>query len=743
MFHKVKGSELDIKDVLENVLDNSVRIIKQVETNNVLKSFYKGGEDAGLTGAIYDKIDPPMKKIGKQNLEIWKDELERQSVDTSQLNLDKNIEIFAPNTNVNYQELITSFIDDNGERIYLQFYDNELFTSIMGADKNISSMLLEISSSLNKPLRFGATMGNIKFAIPNIVSDTMQAAVYSEANFIAFVDTAIGVMDVLAARSPIMQKVLKAVAPNYLESKAELYKLYQQSGATSSKRMSQYRKSIQEQMGEVYGIKGSTLEVERKFRPLKGLMDILSYIPELSEEATRFRVFEKNYKYYNEKGETETNSRILAALQSRDATQDFSRTGKMMTEINKIIPFSAARVGSIYTFAEKMKDNPKKITARLGLLLILGMMIKVAGADDDEINELNQRKKDDNFVFRIGDTIITLKKPQGILRSMINFSDYIIDLVSGNIDEGKEGERLGEWLKNSIMDNMPADSITGVVPSYILPWIENAVNKDFYYNTDIVKSYDLELPDSEQYYDYNSQLAIWLGKVLNYSPAKIDNLINGYFAGLGTDFTRLIDSGLSTLGIIPEKPDMGAEENPIGERFVVNVNSNSQSIDDIYNLKTELTKKKNGGTITEKETEQLDTITKAIKQISNINKEIKEIKADEKMSGKEKGDKIRVLQSEKTDTARVALGKEAINKDNTQKIETRKFYPSSNTLKQNGNVLQMTTAMQNEYSKLANQAYKQYKSQGLYSEDKLESKAKEYAKKQILEKYKSLLKKAS
>ena len=61
------------------------------------------------------------------------------------------------------------------------------------------------------------------------------------------------------------------------------------------------------------------------------------------------------------------------------------------------------------------------------------------------------------------------------------------------------------------MDIMPADSVTGLVPNAIAPVVENAINKDFYYNTDIVKSYDLDLPDAQQYYDYTSQLAIWLG----------------------------------------------------------------------------------------------------------------------------------------------------------------------------------------------------------------------------------------
>ena len=119
------------------------------------------------------------------------------------------------------------------------------------------------------------------------------------------------------------------------------------------------------------------------------------------------------------------------------------------------------------------------------------------------------------------------------------------------------------------MDNMPADSVTGLVPNAIAPVVENAINKDFYYNTDIVKSYDLDLPDAQQYYDYTSQLAIWLGQIFNYSPAKIDNLISGYFGGLGTQVTDIIDWVSAKLGLSAEEPDMGAEDNAVGKRFVV------------------------------------------------------------------------------------------------------------------------------------------------------------------------------
>lgn len=736
---KRTGSELDVKDVLENIIANSSNMIQQVENNNVLRALYKEGQSTGLTGTIYDVIDTPLTKIGTAQLSTWENELKKQGVNTADLDLEKTIDLFAPNNKIDSKNLITSFINENGKRVYLQFNDDLLFNSLMNIDKKFMSNVLKINSKMNMPLRYGATMANLGFAIPNMLSDTAQAAVYSTAGFIPVVDNALGVLDILAAKNKTVRNFVNKVAPEYANRINNLYSLYQQSGATSSTRMSQFRESTQNLMSDVYGTKSKALGIKEKYKPLKRMLDILTYLPEISEQSTRLRVFEKNYEYYKKKGTAETDARILAALESRDATQDFGRTGNITREINQLIPFSAARVGSAYTFAEKIKANPKQVGMRIAILTAIAMAIKGMGYDDKEIEELNQRKKDDNFVMRVGDKIVTIKKPQGLLRSIINFAEYIQDLSTDHIEEGKERERLEKWLSNAIMDNMPADEVTGFVPNAVAPIIENAINKDFYYNTDIVKSYDLDLPDAEQYYDYNSQLAIWLGKIFNYSPAKIDNLISGYFGGLGTTLTNTIDYSLGKTGVIPEKPEMGAEQNTIGKRFVVNVNSNSSSIDEIYNRKSELTKLENGGTITSEEKEELKTIKSAISNMSDLNKQIKEIKKDLTMSGSQKADKIRILQQEKTDTARKALGKDLIHTENESKIQSTQFYPND-TIKKNGYSLTLNSSQKKEYEQLANEFYTKYEKQGLYNQDKLDeikTKAKEYAKSKMFQKYKA------
>lgn len=740
------GSELDIKDVLENIVVNSANIIQQVENNNVLRALYEQGEELGMHNAIFDVIPTPVQHVGIATLSTWESELKKQGVEVENIDLEKTIDIFAPNNKIDQENLITSFIDTNGNRVYLQFTEQDIFNSIMALDKNSNSWFLKLMSKLNMPLRYGATIANIGFAIPNMIADTIQAAIYSEAGFIPVIDNVIGILDILAAQNKTVRNFVNKYAPEYAKKIEYLYNIYQQSGASGSTRLSQYRKSSQEIMKDIYGTKNSeTLGIKESFKPLKRLLDIMTYIPELSEQSTRFRVFERNYEAYKNKGGSEIDARTKAAIESRDATQDFGRTGTAMREINQLIPFSAARVGSVYPFLEKVTQNTKKTTTRIALLSVLAMLIKAIGYDDKEIEELNQRKKNDNFVLNIGGTIVTIKKPQGVLRSILSLEEYVLDLATGHIEEGKEGEMLGKWLETALMDNLPADEIGGLVPNAIAPIIENAYNKDFYYNSDIVKSYDLDLPESQQYYDYTSQLAIFLGKIFNYSPAKIDNLISGYFGGLGTQVTNIIDNISGKLGLSVEKPAMGAEDNAIGKRFVVNVNENSASIDEVYTLKDELTKKLNGGTITSEENKQLETLKQATSDMAALNKQIKAIKKDLTMSGTEKADKIKPLQEQKTDVARKALGKDPIFTTRTSDLDSLQFYPSRDILSKNSYTLSLTEEMKKEYEKLAYSQYQKYKKQGIYSEeylDKLKSKCKDYAKSKMMQKYKNKLTKS-
>ena len=126
--------------------------------------------------------------------------------------------------------------------------------------------------------------------------------------------------------------------------------------------------------------------------------------------------------------------------------------------------------------------------------------------------------------------------------------------------------------------------------------------------------------------------------------------------------------------------------------------------------------------------------------MTKLNKQIKEIKKDLTMSGEEKAEKIKILQKQKTDTARSTVGKELLYPEIETENESITFYPSRDTISQNRYVLNLTSDMKKEYEQLAYNKYKQYENHGLYSKEKLEKlkeKSKDYAKSQLIKKYKN------
>lgn len=622
----------------------------------------------------------------------------------------------------------------------------DIFNTLLGLNRESTSAVLELFQILNKPFRRGATSWNPNFYLSNVLADTQQAFVYSDKTFIPVVDTMKGIIDYTAASNETAGKIAQKFNEEFYDKKNQMLQLYKQSGASSATRMSQERKSVQKIMKQVYGTKDSeTLGIKNRFKKVKQIAEILDTAGDISEQSTRFEVFQKNYQEYINKGWTEADARLQAALESRDATQDFSRMGSFMKEINKIIPFSAARVGSLLTFKEKVKAHPGRTAMRIALLMLFSQVIQSLGDDDDEISEINQRKKRDYYIFRLGNNIITLKKPQGILKSWINLGETLHDIVIGKIETEKILSAFYDWAMSTLQDASVSDDITGIIPSFATPLAENLLNKDFYYKNDIVKNYDLDLPNEQQYYDYNSQLAISLGQIFSYSPAKIDNLISGWFGGLGTELTNIGDYISGKLGLSTEEPAMGAEDMTVLKRFVINPNENSASIDEVYTLKDELTKKLNGGTITSEENKQLETLKQATSDMAALNKQIKAIKKDLTMSGTEKADKIKPLQEQKTDVARKALGKDPIYTTRTSDLDSLQFYPSRDVLSKNNYTLSLTEEMKKEYEKLAYSQYQKYKKQGIYSEeylDKLKSKCKDYAKSKMMQKYKNKLTKS-
>jgi hypothetical protein len=131
-------------------------------------------------------------------------------------------------------------------------------------------------------------------------------------------------------------------------------------------------------------------------------------------------------------------------------------------------------------------------------------------------------------------------------------------------------------------------SMPGFMPNFLGPIIENITNYSFFLNRPIISQSTEALPPEAQANTYTSEVAKFIGQTLKYSPAKIDNLIQGYTGGLGRYIVSGIDKILKGTGIVhaPVEPTPNVEDLPVIKAFMIRppVGSGSESVNRIYNM---------------------------------------------------------------------------------------------------------------------------------------------------------------
>lgn len=787
---KFVGSERDIINPLESTIIMLGRIYPAIQRNITMKSFVDLGEVSSLGGVFYDVIPTPVKYSGTEHLEDFRNILERQGIDTDGLDLSKTYDLYFPDRRDNRKERITSYKVD-GKEVTLQFRDDEISKQLYdvftgGYDKDVPNLAKKILSETAKIFRYGTTILNPKFVVNNISSDTQQAATNAKGKFIPYADSVKGLADVIIARGMNIPKNLYDKLPKetleklnnseYKNKVQRYYALFKQSGASGGTRTSLYtsRNQTSKMMADL--LNSDYKELGLKKNKFKSVVDTLSIPSELSEEATRFGVFKKNLEYMqNKDSKNFINNLIDSAYNTRNATQDFSTGGRTIKKYSSYIPYLSAKIGSIENSriiykqlvgesakeykkqysndllrgipeeeakqkaTKKIVDTIKKKVLMTALFTSVGFLLHKLYKNNEEYDEINQQKKYNNYYIKIGDSWVKVKKAQGEERFWINLGEYLADLTSGKL-KGNEIFSLGGTIGNSIQDTGFSEDLSGFLPPLVSTLFEIGANYDFYYGNKIVPEYMKESYEPKDWYDENtSGLSKLIGQTFNVSPMYIDYFVKN---GFGTTFYDLWKTPDNLLGLTNKYPSSAKTS---GGAFTVNPYSSSTSLNELYDRYNELKQKNGSGTLSEDEEKEYKKISDAKESITDINKQIKEIKKDLTLSSSEKEKQILELQKQRTDTARNAIGKELIDNNNEEKIESSKFYPSRDTISQNKYTLTMTTEMKKEYEQLAYSQYQKYKSQGLYSEDyleKLESTCKDYAKKYMLQKYKNQLTKS-
>ena len=618
---RIKGSELEVEDTMESIIKNTYRIVDAADRNAVAANLAK------LADTLPDKISPvrvkmipiridpkeiltvsrefrsqsskimdevrtiteeggvnltgPAKKLEK----VVKDALTHRGFSEAEANsfviqikkgepitgegitketlrqtiretqhiiiTQEPIEsiIFRPSQFAPKGKVIEYFV--KGKRKYVDLSGN-LFDAMTGLNETSASVMIKVLAKPAHWLRVGATI-TPEFIAKNPIRDQWTALMQTSFGFTPFVDPAGAVADIIG--------------------KSDIYNEWLASGGAYSGFVELNRPALKKSVKELR---------KPKIRKLLGKLNIISDAQDLSqlmEMATRLGAF----KAAKRKGLTG----IEAGFESREASIDFARRGAKMGDFNRLMAFFNAGVQGLDKTIRTTINHPYQ-TAVKGIIAITipTLLLYLRNRKEEDYVELAQWKKDLFWNFKIGDNWWRVPKP------------FLFGQLFGSIPERffeyadtKDIKAFDDLAKTAIDSLMPisGDPEAGLLFTALKPIIENMANWNFFLQRPIVPRAKEELLPPEQFTRYTSETAKQLGRWLNYSPAKIENLVRGYFGGTGQyalKGTDVLINGIRRAAgekVMPKRPKQLADI-PLVKGFVHRppTGSVSKSVNDFY-----------------------------------------------------------------------------------------------------------------------------------------------------------------
>ncbi len=203
--------------------------------------------------------------------------------------------------------------------------------------------------------------------------------------------------------------------------------------------------------------------------------------------------------------------------------------------------------------------------------------------DDEEYEELSDYIKQNYYVVaKFGDGKF-VRIPKGRTVAVIQDAFEQINNARTGDDE-VDMQSFFELAIGNLAPNNPLEN------NIIAPIMQVANNKTWY-GEDLVPSRLQDLPDAEQYDESTDSISKWLGEKLDYSPYKINYLLNQYSGGIG-------DVALPML--TPESDGSGVLA-PFADKFTTDSTMKNQNVTDFYETVDNLTKNANSANATDED----------------------------------------------------------------------------------------------------------------------------------------------
>ncbi|EKN5962776.1 LPD38 domain-containing protein [Yersinia enterocolitica] len=525
---KLKGSDLTIKDPIENLFNYVAKSVDASMKNEAMRRSVVNLADTGVLEVIESPNKMDFERIGK--------------------------------------DVVKVFVD--GQEKLVQVNDPELYRAFTMIDLERSNSTFMKAARQAKKVLTVSTTSMPDFIIRNFMRDSIHSWAINKDGFKPVTASWAGFKKALRTDDSLVDMMFAGATfgggySNVYDpaSTAKTIRSVLRRKGYNDSQIHEFESSIARNSKEVMG------KIEQGLHKYKNLS-------EAAENANRLATYEAAIK--------SGKSKAQAAFESRDL-MDFSMMGasNIMINLSDMLPFFNARMQGLSKLGRGIKENPREVLKRGGMITAASLALMALNWDDKRYEELQDWDKDTYWHAWIGGQHIRFPKP------------FEIGLMFGTLPErfvralgGKDtGAKFGKLVAHNFMETMAFNPI----PQVAMPIAEAYVNYDFFKGGPIENMADSNLMAGARYNDQTSLLMREVGEATNMSPKMLDHIVMGYTGSLGgyvMGATNLLMRNLKDYG---ETPAMRLDELPVIKSFFRGSDpaKSTQFTEDFYRMMTE------------------------------------------------------------------------------------------------------------------------------------------------------------
>lgn len=235
--------------------------------------------------------------------------------------------------------------------------------------------------------------------------------------------------------------------------------------------------------------------------------------------------------------------------------------------------FWNAAIQGTANFGRQAKLNPAKALTGLAVMFLLGALVASLGyGDDDEDNEnsywnLPEYVRRSNLLFKAGDQWISIPLPVEY-KAVYGLGELMVSTMSGK-EHLTDGE-IANAIAGQVSQLLPLDFLEGgggmkaFIPSAVKPFAEAYGYKKSWTGLPIYKDtpFNKDMPEWTKAYKSANKYLVDLSETLNelsggdqytkgavdFNPAQVEYVLNGYFGGVANTIDRLTKMGETMIG---------------------------------------------------------------------------------------------------------------------------------------------------------------------------------------------------